>query len=124
MCPKQRSLSKSKRATNENFRKQKETFLEKANRLKRSFDADCYILIRRSGRFYIYTSIDQPSWPPKPQDLVGPLLPITIRNILTVLKERFYPVPVKKTPAHFDQVKEDGSTKVNSKTSGSESDDL
>ena len=121
MCLKQRSLSRSKRATNENFRKQKETFLEKANRLKRNFDADCYILIRRNGRFYIYTSTNQPSWPPNPQDLVGPLLSITIRNILTVLKERIYPVPVKKTPAHFNRVKEDGSTKVNSKTSGSES---
>ncbi|OCK90182.1 uncharacterized protein K441DRAFT_666611 [Cenococcum geophilum 1.58] len=97
MCSKQRSLPRSKRATNENFRKQKETFLQKANRLKRDYDADCYILIRRNGRFYTYTSIDQPSWPPNPQDL-----------------EKFYPAPVKKTPAHFNQVKEGRPTKANS----------
>jgi hypothetical protein len=80
MCSKQRSLPRSKRATNENFRKQKETFLQKANRLKRDYDADCYILIRRNGRFYTYTSIDQPLWPPNPQDLVGPLLSIAVRT--------------------------------------------
>jgi len=35
-----------------------------------------------------------------------------------------YPALVKKTLAHFNQVKEDGSIKVNFKISGLESDDL
>ena len=39
------------------------TFLQKANRLKWDYDADCYILIRRNGRFYTYISIDKPLWP-------------------------------------------------------------
>src|SRR6266568_16868 len=60
-------------------------------------------------------SIDEPSWPLKPQDLIGPLLSIIIWNILTALKERFYPVPVKKTLIYFNQVKKDRLTKVNSK---------
>src|SRR6266568_6553525 len=60
-------------------------------------------------------SIDEPSWPLKPQDLIGPLLSIIIWNILTALKEMFYPVPVKKTPIYFNQIKKDRLTKVNSK---------
>ena len=44
-------------------------------------------------------------------------------RLLTALKEKFYPAPVKKTPAHFNQVKEGRPTKANSKTSGSESDE-
>jgi len=44
--------TKVKVSYNENFRKQK------TNKLKRDYDADCYILIRRSGQFYTYMSID------------------------------------------------------------------
>jgi hypothetical protein len=36
---------------------------------------------------------------------------------INCLKEKFYPILVKKTPAHFNQVKEDRLIKINSKTS-------
>ena len=40
---------------------------------------------------------------------------------LTTLKEKFYPIPVKKTLVHFNQVKEGRLIKANSKTSKLES---
>ena len=40
------------------------------------------------------------------------------------LKERFYPILVKKTPVHFNQIKEDKLIKVNSKISKLESNDF
>ena len=43
-------------------------------------------------------------------------------RLLTALKERFYPVLVKKTPAYFNHIKEDRLIKANSRTSRLESD--
>jgi hypothetical protein len=40
------------------------------------------------------------------------------------LKERFYPILVKKILAHFNQIKENRLMKVNSKTSKLESNDF
>lgn len=51
------------RRLNEGFRKQTCTMLLKGERLRKTFEAEVYIQIRRKGKFYIYTSTTDESWP-------------------------------------------------------------
>ena len=70
----------------ENFRRQKRTFAEKGDRL-RKLDADVFILLRRKGKLTIYTSrdrLDDPLWPLRQEDIA-----------------RYYPLPVVKTAETF-----------------------
>lgn len=53
---------KSKRATNEKFRKRKESIIRKGDELRRHCHADVYIVLRYNNRYYIDSSTDQSSW--------------------------------------------------------------
>jgi hypothetical protein len=69
------SQETSKRATHrkaitEKFRKRKISLVNKAGELADFCKADVYLLIRRNERFYIYSSTNQSSWPPSPEQIV------------------------------------------------------
>jgi hypothetical protein len=63
-----------KRAQDANFRKQKDTMIKKAERMRQNFDADIYILIRRKGRLYGYCgktdSEPHTKWPLSEDEIV------------------------------------------------------
>ncbi|KAF2182672.1 hypothetical protein K469DRAFT_752116 [Zopfia rhizophila CBS 207.26] len=82
------SHSKAKRTANNNFQKRMKTLGGKFSELWQEYDAEIYFLAHRNGRFYTYSSIDKPSWPPSPETL-----------------DRLYPPPIKKSPAHFSRKK-------------------
>ena len=65
--------TKSKKATDEKFRKRKNNILKKGDELRLLCGADVYILLCRKGRYYIYNSTNQPSWPPPPEKIVNTL---------------------------------------------------
>jgi hypothetical protein len=65
---------KARRAANNNFYKQMKTLDKKFAKLQHDYDTDIYFLAYRNGRFHIFTSVDQPSWPPGPDTLVSLLL--------------------------------------------------
>ena len=73
-CPckqNRRNIKKTEaQMSNEKFRKRKESILRKGNELGRLFQADIYIILRYKGKFHIYTSSDDSSWPPKQDDIV------------------------------------------------------
>ncbi|KAF2192054.1 hypothetical protein K469DRAFT_696103 [Zopfia rhizophila CBS 207.26] len=87
--------SRSKRATNENFRKRVETLGSKFTELWQDYGADVYFVAYRNGRFHTYSSTDNALWPPSPETL-----------------SKLYPPPIKKSPAHFRRTKR-GRAKVN-----------
>lgn len=75
----------------ENFRRQNLTFAAKGDKLRREFEADVFVLIRRKGKLMVYTSrnsLDDPQWPLRPEQIA-----------------RYYPLPVIKTPATFKSCK-------------------
>jgi len=61
----------SRKAINEKFLKRKKSLLKKGNELKQLCEADVYILLHHHGRYYIYTSTEQLSWPPNPDNIVS-----------------------------------------------------
>jgi hypothetical protein len=76
----------------ENFRRQNETFAEKADRLRKDFGADVFILVRRKGKLTGYTSrdsLDDPRWPLRPEEIANyfPKLMKTPETLM-VLKRR------------------------------------
>jgi hypothetical protein len=94
-----------KKATYEKFRKRKNNILKKGDELRLLCGADVYILLHRKGRYFTYKSTDQPSWPPPLEKIVrtlGTCFYITYR-MLKHMQDQSYPLPVKKTPAEFDQ---------------------
>lgn len=53
----------------ENFRRQRVTLVEKADRFRELFGADVFILVRRKGKLMVYTSrnsLNDPQWPLRP----------------------------------------------------------
>ena len=63
-------LQKTNKATQEKFQRRKKSLVSKANELKLLCDADVYLLIRRRGKFYTYSSLAN-SWPPSPETIVS-----------------------------------------------------
>ncbi|KAF2184250.1 hypothetical protein K469DRAFT_580117 [Zopfia rhizophila CBS 207.26] len=94
------SQLRTKRVENENYRKRLETLGSKSSELCRDYKAEVYFVAYRNGRFYTFTSTDEPSWPPGPDTLVS-LFPFTLYRDVTPIKGKLYPPPVKKSPAHF-----------------------
>jgi hypothetical protein len=62
-----RSQQRSTKGVTDNFRRRKITFMEKADELRSEFGCDIYVLGRRNGKLFNYTSKgssrDGPSWP-------------------------------------------------------------
>lgn len=67
----QRLEARTRRNTNENYRKQVLTMLAKGERIRGSFDAEVYIQVRRNGRIDIYTSAVDDSLPLSKEILVS-----------------------------------------------------
>ncbi|KAF2194715.1 hypothetical protein K469DRAFT_706204 [Zopfia rhizophila CBS 207.26] len=86
-----------KRAANESFRKRIKTLGNKFSDLWLGHEADIYFVAHRNGRFYIFTSTDEPSWPPSPETLM-----------------KLYPLPIKKSLAQVHRIKR-GRAKVNAR---------
>ena len=94
--------NRTKQLANELFRKQVITLFKKANRLWEKYDAEMYMVARRNGRYYIFTSAERPAWPPDQETLVR--LPCRSHTSVTdfAQQDRYYPVPIVKKPSSFD----------------------
>jgi hypothetical protein len=62
-------VAKARRGKNENFRKRIQTLSNKCSELQQDYEAKVYFVVCRNGRFYTYTSTDEPSWPPGTEEL-------------------------------------------------------
>lgn len=90
------ACSKARRAANNNFSKQMKTLDNKLTKLWRDYGTEIYFLAYRNGRFYLFSSKDESSWPPEPKSLVSPPRSTFIK--LISFKDQVYPPPVKKGP--------------------------
>jgi hypothetical protein len=68
----------------DNFRRRKITFIEKADELRSEFGCDIYVLGRRNGKLFNYTSRDGPSWPLSLTEVVSGVLfnPYNLKKII------------------------------------------
>ncbi|OAX77322.1 hypothetical protein ACJ72_08382 [Emergomyces africanus] len=64
--------SEGTRKTFEAWRRAKNNYLRKAWLLRRKYDAEVYLVMRRGKRHCSYSSSSDPSWHPNPEDLVRP----------------------------------------------------
>jgi hypothetical protein len=55
--------------------------MEKADELRSEFDCDIYVLGRRNGKLFNYTSRDGPSWPLSLTEVVSGVLLIQGYNL-------------------------------------------
>jgi len=73
-----RSQQRSTKGVTDNFRRRKITFMEKADELRSEFGCDIYVLGRRNGKLFNYTSKessrDGPSWPLSLTEVVSSVL--------------------------------------------------
>lgn len=53
------------------MRRRKNTLFKKANGLGKLCDADVAVIVCQNGRFYVYRSTDQTSWPPSMEHIVS-----------------------------------------------------
>lgn len=67
----QKQQSLSRRLLAQKFLKRKASLLKKGNELKELCEAEVYIVVYRHGKYHVYSSSEQPSWPPSPNSLVG-----------------------------------------------------
>ncbi|KAF2006547.1 hypothetical protein P154DRAFT_600463 [Amniculicola lignicola CBS 123094] len=86
---------KARRNANENFRKRVKTLSSKCSELWRDYEADTYFIVHRNGRFYIYTSTDEPSWPLGPEKLQN--IPSTSEKVTSTFR-RVKPVDAHEKP--------------------------
>lgn len=61
---------------NEIFRKRRSTIFQKLYKL-RQCETDAYLVLRRKGKYYIYTSCRHSVWPPRPEEIVRSALSFT-----------------------------------------------
>lgn len=71
---KPRFQGRSTKRVTDNFRRRKITFMEKADELRSEFGCDIYILGRRNGKLFNYTSRDGPFWPLSLTEVVSGVL--------------------------------------------------
>ncbi|EME85021.1 uncharacterized protein MYCFIDRAFT_173893 [Pseudocercospora fijiensis CIRAD86] len=60
-------------------RKRRITLINKAHELATKCEAQVYVLIRYGGRYYTYSSLDKPSWPPSPHDIQSSSYPLPVQ---------------------------------------------
>ena len=65
--------TKLKKATDEKFRKRKNSIFKKGDELRLLCGVDVYILLHRKGKYYTYNSMNQPSWPPSLEEIINTL---------------------------------------------------
>src|SRR5256885_14270622 len=88
-----------------NFTNGKNNILIKGDELWLLCGVDIYIFLHRKGKYYTYKSTNQPSWPPPLETIVRTLETCfyMMYRILKYTQDQSYPLPIKKTPAEFDQ---------------------
>jgi hypothetical protein len=99
--------AKSRRAANNNYQKLSKTLYEKLAKLCLEYDTHVYFLAYRNGRMNGFVSTDETgqSWsPPSQETLVSPS-PFTTYQELTPVKDKLYPPPVIKSPAHYHRAR-------------------
>lgn len=79
-----RKTSKKRDRSNENFKKTCTNVMDRCDKIRGTYGADVYVLIRRSGKFLEYTSNHQTSWPPTRDEV-----------------SRSYPLPTTRTPEDY-----------------------
>jgi hypothetical protein len=68
---KQLQNRKTRKNTQENFRRRKVNLISKADDLYRVFGADVFLIIRKRGRYCAYNSREGLDWPPTKEQLVS-----------------------------------------------------
>ena len=90
----------NKRIGREAIRRRRETLFRKADELGKMSDAHIYILVYDGGRYYLYSSRDEPSWPPSKEHIVYLIHPPDMIHT-NEMQNRSFPIPKKRTPADF-----------------------
>ena len=62
---------KTRKNTQENFRRRKINLINKADDLHRFFRADVFLVIRKKGKYSRYNSREELDWPPTKGELVS-----------------------------------------------------
>jgi len=97
-------ITKKRDRTNENFRRAVENGMRRWDRIGHPYQADVYVMVRRRGQYFEYTSKDSPSWPTPAVEVVGAARTIVSSpRLLTMRKSKDYPLPIRKRPADFMQ---------------------
>lgn len=84
----------------EAIRRRRETLFRKADELGKMSDAHIYLLVYDSGRYHLYSSRDESSWPPSKEHIVYLTYPLDMVHT-NEMQNRSFPVPKKRTPADF-----------------------
>lgn len=78
-------------------RRRRQTLFKKADELRNECGAEIYIVIFKHGRYFTYTSTQNPMWPPSKDEIVSFRWLDHVRYI-NYLQELAYPLPVTVTP--------------------------
>ncbi|KAH8807065.1 hypothetical protein F5884DRAFT_788431, partial [Xylogone sp. PMI_703] len=65
------TLAKTNRNIRENFRRRTKTVIKNVNVLDKKFGADVFLLIRKHGKYYIYSSFENWNWIPSKDEVVS-----------------------------------------------------
>lgn len=63
-------IKKRRNRSNENFKKRWQTMLRRAYQMQRDDHADVYLVLRRRGQLYLFTSTTD-EWPPSSEKIVS-----------------------------------------------------
>jgi len=74
---------KTRKNTQENFRRRKINLISKADDLYRFFGADVFLVIRKKGKYSGYNSREKLDWPPTKEELVS----LSFRHLKTVMNK-------------------------------------
>ncbi|KAI0836096.1 hypothetical protein F5Y06DRAFT_305444 [Hypoxylon sp. FL0890] len=78
--------ARARRSEYARIRRRRINLMKKADQFKQQCDAEVYLVIFNSGRFYTYSSTDNELWPPPMPQIL-----------------RTYPIPQQYTPSHFSR---------------------
>ena len=85
-------LQHQKRMMQAMRRKRRVTLFNKAHEFATKCNGHVYLLVRYGHRYYCYTSLEHPSWPPPPQHVVSQQMEKNALR-LTPFKIQSYPLP-------------------------------
>lgn len=79
----------------------------KADELRRDCDSDVYIVVRKEGRYYTYSSTSVPvgSWPPTEREIVSDAFSSSRTSYLTLIQSETYPMPQRFDPVKMEELR-------------------
>jgi hypothetical protein len=92
----QKAIKSKRDRTTENFGKRIATMIGKCDDL-RQYQADVFLFVRRNGKSYTYNSCSG-RWVPTEEEIVSTTRTESLIG-LTAVKDKFYPPPIRKSPA-------------------------